>query len=792
MDVAGDGLGRPSARRRRGTPVFRDRDPRRPRRRRAGPASPETRGHGAARRRRRTRVRRAIKASSSVSGGNARRARTNERRDADATDADVGTDADAPAATPATPATPTWSTSYGGGRVSARRAARLAAMTPHREPREFREFRELREKNEGPEPRPGPAAPVPETRRRVPRTPATDDASTRLAVPRNRLRPRRTTISRRFAETKGGKRERWTRREATLKGARDSRRATKDSSRVPRTPARSRVLCNRSSARARGRGSTRRRDSRRCRPAPPLVAVAEDARAAGSADASSEVEADERRTPPRVAVVAAAARPTRRRRARGALRRSRFVPAASPADALPTLVAFRPRPPDRGPTEPGDDGPDGIGVYRRRRLGRRGAARRGSAHARRRRRPPAEAALPAEAVWVAPMPKLGCRNRGPRAASEDETRDARPGDGGGTEGEGEGKVSAVALEHSAAVREARRRDASRARTSRRDKARTLTPGKPKPGMDVFPNLVASRTTRVGGFSLPFPTAIGSHALGGAISRRVRGDGRAEAEPRRNRPFAPAAAAGGVDATARPRAARDAVDDVVDRLVLDVVTAARKTTREPSAPSAPSAARPGGAARTADEIYAQNLAKKTAEAHRLARRAEKRAAKPLERRRLRRCPTKPKPSPRRRRRPFARRRVRTPRVGGQTPRRRRLIEARRAADFASVTLARESGASFFLVTSRDDALEDDREGEESRRLPRERSRRSSSRLASSPAASPRLTGRRRRSPLGAAASVRRAPPPRVRGRFGMRARESAEPPRRRATRRRAARGEASRG
>ena len=58
VDVAGDGLGRPSARRRRGTPVFRDRDPRRPRRRRAGPASPETRGHGAARRRRRTRVRR--------------------------------------------------------------------------------------------------------------------------------------------------------------------------------------------------------------------------------------------------------------------------------------------------------------------------------------------------------------------------------------------------------------------------------------------------------------------------------------------------------------------------------------------------------------------------------------------------------------------------------------------------------------------------------------------------------------------------------------------------------------
>lgn len=622
-----------------------------------------------------------IKASSSVSGGKARRARTNERRDADATDADVGTDADAPAATPATPATPTWSTSYGGGRVSARRAARLAAMTPHREPREFREFRELREKNEGPEPRPGPAAPVPETRRRVPRTPATDDASTAPRVSRKPPSPSKDEALAALRETMARrKRERRTRREATLKErARLAAEATAAAT-SPRTPARAR-LSNQSFERARAAYGTD--PTPRLAPvpatAPPLVAVRKTPEPPVLPTSSEKKRRRERRD---AAVVAAAASPYSAS-PRVALRRSRFVPAASPADALPTLVAFRPRPPDRGPTEPGDDGPDGIVVLPSRprrptrpaRPARRGAATSSAA---------AEAALPpalgrADAETRMPKPRR-------RAASEDETRDARRATEAVQREREKEKVSAVALERTARrLREAAERRA-RVREARRDKARTLTPGKPKPGMDVFPNLVASRTTRVGGFSLPFPR-LGSHALGSHLPARARDRSRAKGAVSKS-PFAPAAAATSRRRDRATRAARDAVDDVVDRLVLDVVTAARRDDARTVRAERAERRRVREGRRTADEIYAQNLAKKTAEAHRLARRAEKRAAKPTRTRPSPSRPTKPKPSRvdgvvRLRVDASARREL-----AAKRRERRRLIEARRAADFARLTLARE--------------------------------------------------------------------------------------------------------
>ena len=621
-----------------------------------------------------------IKASSSVSGGKARRARTNERRDADATDADVGTDADAPAATPATPATPTWSTSYGGGHVSARRAARLAAMTPHREPREFREFRELREKNEGPELRPGPTAPVPETRRRVPRTPATDDASTAPRVSRKPPSPSKDEVLAALRETIARrKRERRARREATLKErARLAAEATASAT-SPQTPARAR-LSNQSFERARAAYGTD--PTPRLAPvpatAPPLVAVRKTPEPPVLPTSSEKKRRRERRD---AAVVAAAASPYSAS-PRVALRRSRFVPAASPADALPTLVAFRPRPPDRGPTEPGDDGPDGIVVLPRR-------PRRPTRPARPARRGAATSSAAAEAALPPALGRADVETRMPkprrRAASEDETRDARRATEAVQREREKEKVSAVALERTARrLREAAERRA-RVREARRDKARTLTPGKPKPGMDVFPNLVASRTTRVGGFSSPFPR-LGSHALGSHLPARARDRSRAKGAASKS-PFAPAAAATSRRRDRADRAARDAVDDVVDRLVLDVATAARRddarTVRAERAER-----RRVREGRRAAEIYAQNLAKKTAEAHRLARRAEKRAAKPTRTRPSPSRPTKPKPSRvdgvvRLRVDASARREM-----AAKRRERRRLIEARRAADFARLTRARE--------------------------------------------------------------------------------------------------------
>ena len=247
-------------------------------------------------------------------------------------------------------------------------------------------------------------------------------------------------------------------------------------------------------------------------------------------------------------------------------------------------------------------------------------------------------------------------------------------------------MSAVALERTARrLREAAERRA-RVREARRDKARTLTPGKPKPGMDVFPNLVASRTTRVGGFSLPFPR-LGSHALGSHLPARARDRSRAKGAVSKS-PFAPAAAATSRRRDRATRAARDAVDDVVDRLVLDVVTAARRDDARTVRAERAERRRVREGRRTADEIYAQNLAKKTAEAHRLARRAEKRAAKPTRTRPSPSRPTRPKPSRvdgvvRLRVDASARREL-----AAKRRERRRLIEARRAADFARLTLARE--------------------------------------------------------------------------------------------------------
>ena len=644
------------------------------------------------------------KTSSSVhtsARGKARRARTSERRaeggretkrDAERTDADEAhadgkVDPDAPAEPPATPATPAWSTSYGGGSASARRAARLAAMTPHREPREFREFRALREKNAAPAPAPGPgpgpapAAPVPSARRLVPSPSATKDASTTHRVVREppscskdeALAALRETMARR-------KRERRARREATLKERAKLAAKAPAMCASPRTPTGAR-LSDLSFERARAAYGT----DPKPRPAPvpvtarPLVAVRKTPEPPVLPTSSEKKRRRERRD---AAVVAAAASPYSAS-PRVALRRSRFVPAASPADALPTLVAFRPRPPDRGPTEPGDDGPDGIVVLPSR-------PRRPTRPARPARRGAATSSAAAEAALPPALGRDDVETRMPkprrRAASEDETRDARRATEAVQREREKEKVSAVALERTARrLREAAERRA-RVREARRDKARTLTPGKPKPGMDVFPNLVASRTTRVGGFSLPFPR-LGSHALGSHLPARARDRSRAKGAVSKS-PFAPAAAATSRRRDRATRAARDAVDDVVDRLVLDVVTAARRDDARTVRAERAERRRVREGRRTADEIYAQNLAKKTAEAHRLARRAEKRAAKPTRTRPSPSRPTKPKPSRvdgvvRLRVDASARREL-----AAKRRERRRLIEARRAADFARLTLARE--------------------------------------------------------------------------------------------------------
>ena len=480
--------------------------------------------------------------ASSVPGGNAKRAsRTSERqknvsafgsrsraRGADAAPADESA---------ATPATPAWSTSYGGGSASARRAARLAAMTPHRAPREFREFREFGGKDAGLGGRPGPAAPVPETRRRVPRTLAKDDASTAPRVSRKPPSPSKDEALAALRETMARrKRERRTRREATLKErARLAAEATAPAT-SPRTPAGAR-LSDQSFERARAAYGT----DPTPRPAPvpvnarPLVAVRKTPEPPVLPTSSEKKRRRERRD---AAVVAAAASPYSAS-PRVALRRSRFVPAASPADALPTLVAFRPRPPDRGPTEPGDDGPEWITVLPRR-------PRRPTRPARPARRDAATSSAAAEAALPPALGRADVETRMPkprrRAASEDETRDARRATEAVQREREKEKVSAVALERTARrLREAAARRA-RVREARRDKARTLTPGKPKPGMDVFPNLVASRMTRVGGFSSPFPR-LGSHALGSHLPARARDRSRAEGAASKS-PFAPAAAARG--------------------------------------------------------------------------------------------------------------------------------------------------------------------------------------------------------------------------------------------------------
>ena len=562
-------------------------------------------------------------------------------------------------------------------------------MTPHREPREFREFRELREKNEGPEPRPGQSETVPETRRRVSRTPAKDDASTAPRVSRKPPSPSKDEALAALRETMARrKRERRTRREATLKErARLAAEATAPATAPatsPRTPTGAR-LSDRSFERARAAYGT----DPTPRPAPvpvtarPLVAVRKTPEPPVLPTSSEKKRRRERRD---AAVVAAAASPYSAS-PRVALRRSRFVPAASPADALPTLVAFRPRPPDRGPTEPGDAvGPDGIVVLPRR-------PRRPTRPARPARRDAATSSAAAEAALPPALGRADADTRMPkprrRAASEDETRTSarRATEAVQREREKE-KTNAVALERTARrLREAAARRA-RVREARRDKARTLTPGKPKPGMDVFPNLVASRTTRVGGFSSPFPR-LGSHALGSHLPARARDRSRAEGAASKS-PFAPAAAATSRRRDRAARAARDAVDDVVDRLVLDVATAARRddarTVRAERAER-----RRVREGRRAAEIYAQNLAKKTAEAHRLARRAEKRRngeTKPTRTRPSPSRPTKPKPSRvdgvvRSRVDASARREM-----AAKRRERRRLIEARRAADFARLTLVRE--------------------------------------------------------------------------------------------------------
>ena len=618
--------------------------------------------------------------------GKARRARTSERRaeggretkgDAERTDADEAhadgkVDPDAPAEPPATPATPAWSTSYGGGSASARRAARLAAMTPHREPREFREFRALREKNAAPAPAPGPgpapAAPVPSARRLVPSPSATKDASTKHRVVREppscskdeALAALRETMARR-------KRERRARRAATLKERAKLAAKAPAMCASPRTPKGAR-LSDLSFERARAAYGT----DPKPRPAPvpvtarPLVAVRKTPEPPVLPTSSEKKRQRERRD----VVAAAAAASPYSASPRVALRRRRFVPVSSPTDALPTLVAFRPRPPDRGPAEPGDDDPGGIVVLPRR-------PRRPTRPAR----PAWRAATTASAAAEVALPPAPGRSSAKprtnrRAASDDETREARRETFAEQREREKGKASAAALERTARrLREAAARRA-RVREARREKARTLTPGKPKRS-DVFPD---------DRFSSPFPR-LGSHALGSPLPARAKARTRPERVASTS-PFAPAAGATSRRRDRASRPARDAVDDVVDRVVLDVVSDARRD----DAKTARAERRRVRAKRREAEIYAQDLAKKTAEARRLARRAEKRAAVSAKPSRTRPSPSQPpRPRPSRvdgvvrsrvdasaRRESAAKRRER-----------RRLIEARRAADFTKLERASRS-------------------------------------------------------------------------------------------------------
>jgi hypothetical protein len=369
-------------------------------------------------------------------------------------------------------------------------------------------------------------------------------------------------------------------------------------------------------------------------------------------------------------VVAAAAASPYSASPRVALRRRRFVPASSPTDALPTLVAFRPRPPDRGPAEPGDDDPGGIVVLPRR-------PRRPTRPAR----PAWRAATTASAAAEVALPPAPGRSSAKprtnrRAAPDDETRDARRETFAEQREREKGKASAAALERTARrLREAAARRA-RVREARREKARTLTPGKPKRS-DVFPD---------DRFPSPFPR-LGSHALGSPFPARAKARTRPERVASTS-PFAPAAGATSRRRDRASRPARDAVDDVVDRVVLDVVSDARRD----DAKTARAERRRVRAKRREAEIYAQDLAKKAAEARRLARRAEKRAAVSAKPSRTRPSPSQPPPP-----RPSRVDGVVRSRVDASARResaakrreRRHLIEARRAADFAELERASRS-------------------------------------------------------------------------------------------------------
>ena len=618
--------------------------------------------------------------ASSVPGGNAKRAsRTSERqknvsafgsrsraRGADAAPADESA---------ATPATPAWSTSYGGGSASARRAARLAAMTPHRAPREFREFREFGGEDAGLGGRPGPAAPVPETRRR---TPATDDASTAPRVSQKPPSPSKDEALAALRETTARrKRARRARREATLR-ERAKRAAEATAPATSRlTLARAR-LSDRSFERARAAYGT----DPKARPAPVLVTARPLVKEQKTPEPPvlpmppEKKRRRERRVAAAAAAAVAAAVSPYSASPRVALRRKRFVPASVPTNALPTLVAFRPRPPDREPTQPGDDDPDGVVVLPRR--PRRPT--RPTRPARTARRAASSSPAAAEVVLPPAPGRSSERTRTERrVAYGDETRGARPATEAKRREREKEKASAAALGRTARrLREAAARRA-RVREARREKTRTLTPGKAKPA-ELFPDFDASRA-RGGVFSSPFPR-LGSHALGSHLPARAKSRSRPEGASSKS-PFAPASGATSRRRDHAVRSARDAVGDavdaVIDALILDAATHARK-----GAARAERAERRRVRERRREaEIYAQDLAKKAAEASRLARRSRRR----------------PSPSPRTKPRPsrvdgVVRSRVDASEASARREaaakrrERRRVIERRRAADFAKLALARE--------------------------------------------------------------------------------------------------------
>ena len=339
-----------------------------------GAASPPERAYGAS-----------IKASSSVSE-EARRARGRTRARADATErmsgrtrrarGDAGDADDGP---------------HGG--ATSRRGGRLTGRDdPHR-PRVPRVPRAPRE-NEG-RSQAGTRRAVPGRRRVL--GPGDGRRRRRLAFPEP-LRPRRTRLSRRCGHGPAQAAKDASRGDA--QSARDSREARRRR-RVAATPAARDSRTHRSSARARRprngpdaatrAGAGHRATARRGGKAPPFC----------------------RRRPRRSAERAPRRRRRRRRRLaysappRVALRRSRFVPAASRRTRSSSRsgrdrIAARPSPATTVPTG-SSSRRDGRGG-RRGRLGRlRGAATSSAA---------AEAALPR--LWVAPMPKLGCRNAAAR------------------------------------------------------------------------------------------------------------------------------------------------------------------------------------------------------------------------------------------------------------------------------------------------------------------------------------------------------------------------------------------